>query len=51
MAPKSKDGDVLVAFSGKWITWAHTIAAYGEFCYSYSYSYSIVLYCAAYSLS
>ncbi|KAI9754083.1 MAG: hypothetical protein M4579_004866 [Chaenotheca gracillima] len=31
MAPKYKDGDVVVAFSGKWITWAHTIVAYSAF--------------------
>lgn len=31
MAPKFKDGDVVVAFSGKWISWAHTIAAYSAF--------------------
>ncbi|MCJ1382247.1 hypothetical protein MMC17_005360 [Xylographa soralifera] len=31
MAPKSKDGDVVVAFSGKWISWAHTVVAYSAF--------------------
>ncbi|RFU30865.1 hypothetical protein B7463_g5490, partial [Scytalidium lignicola] len=31
MAPKFKDGDVLVAFSGKWVSWAHTILAYAAF--------------------
>lgn len=30
MSPKTKDGDVLLAFSGKWVTWAHTFTAYGE---------------------
>jgi hypothetical protein len=47
MAPKHKDGDVVVAvgvqcvlvilrilsyqqFSGKWVSWAHTIVAYCE---------------------
>jgi hypothetical protein len=30
MAPKFKDGDVVFAFSGKWVSWAHTAAAYGE---------------------
>jgi hypothetical protein len=30
MAPKFKDGDVVLAFSGKWVSWAHTAAAYGE---------------------
>lgn len=28
MAPKYKDGDVVVAFSGKWVPWAHTVLAY-----------------------
>jgi len=31
MAPKFKDGDVVVAFSGKWVTWAHTFFAYAAF--------------------
>ncbi|KAI9787757.1 MAG: hypothetical protein M1839_000289 [Geoglossum umbratile] len=31
MAPKYKDGDVLVAFSGKWVSWAHTVVAYMAF--------------------
>lgn len=31
MAPKFKDGSVVVAFSGKWISWAHTIVAYSAF--------------------
>ena len=31
MAPKPKDGDVVVAFSGKWISWAHTVVAYSAF--------------------
>ncbi|OBT52459.1 hypothetical protein VE04_05988, partial [Pseudogymnoascus sp. 24MN13] len=31
MAPKTKDGDVLLAFSGKWVTWAHTFTAYAAF--------------------
>ena len=31
MAPKFKDGGVVVAFSGKWISWAHTIVAYTAF--------------------
>ncbi|KAI9798577.1 MAG: hypothetical protein M1833_004714 [Piccolia ochrophora] len=31
MAPKYREGDVVVAFSGKWVAWAHTIAAYGAF--------------------
>ncbi|MCJ1366922.1 hypothetical protein MMC16_006053 [Acarospora aff. strigata] len=31
MAPKFKDGDVVVAFSGKWVSWAHTVVAYAAF--------------------
>ncbi|CAG8980785.1 hypothetical protein HYALB_00010690 [Hymenoscyphus albidus] len=31
MAPKLKDGDVVLAFSGKWVSWIHTIAAYCAF--------------------
>lgn len=31
MAPKFKDGDVVLAFSGKWVSWAHTAAAYGVY--------------------
>ncbi|KAI9843083.1 MAG: hypothetical protein M1837_006628 [Sclerophora amabilis] len=33
MAPryKDKDGDVVVAFSGKWISWTHTAIAYAAF--------------------
>ncbi|KAH0559759.1 hypothetical protein GP486_003722 [Trichoglossum hirsutum] len=31
MAPKHKDGDVVVSFSGKWVSWAHTIVAYTAF--------------------
>ena len=31
MAPKFKDGDEKVALSGKWVSWAHTIAAYSAF--------------------
>ncbi|KFZ13450.1 hypothetical protein V502_06600, partial [Pseudogymnoascus sp. VKM F-4520 (FW-2644)] len=31
MAPKTQDGDVLFAFSGKWVTWAHTFTAYAAF--------------------
>lgn len=30
MAPKFKDGDVVFAFSGKWVSWAHTAVAYSE---------------------
>lgn len=31
MAPKFKDGDVVVAVSGKWVSWIHTIVAYSAF--------------------
>lgn len=31
MAPKFKDGDVVFAFSGKWVSWVHTVAAYGQY--------------------
>ncbi|KAL8953607.1 MAG: hypothetical protein Q9222_000533 [Ikaeria aurantiellina] len=31
MAPKARDGDVVVALSGKWISWAHTAVAYSAF--------------------
>ncbi|KFY76053.1 hypothetical protein V498_09771, partial [Pseudogymnoascus sp. VKM F-4517 (FW-2822)] len=31
MGTKTKDGDVLLAFSGKWVTWAHTFTAYAAF--------------------
>ena len=31
MAPKHRDGDEKVAFSGKWVSWAHTICAYAAF--------------------
>lgn len=30
MAPKFKDGDVVIAFSGKWVSWAHTAIAYSR---------------------
>ncbi|GES58313.1 calcofluor white hypersensitive protein precursor [Aspergillus terreus] len=31
MAPKYKDGDAVVAFNGKWVSWAHTAVAYTAF--------------------
>lgn len=31
MAPKYRDGDVIVSVSGKWISWTHTIVAYTAF--------------------
>jgi hypothetical protein len=31
MAPKFKDGDVVFALSGKWVSWTHTAVAYAAF--------------------
>lgn len=31
MAPKLRDGDVVLSFNGKWVGWAHTITAYTGF--------------------
>lgn len=31
MAPKVREGDAVVAVSGKWISWAHTTVAYAAF--------------------
>lgn len=31
MAPKGRDGDVVFAFSGRYISYAHTLAAYAAF--------------------
>ncbi len=31
MAPKVREGDAVVALSGKWISWAHTAFAYSAF--------------------
>ncbi|TAQ87624.1 hypothetical protein B7494_g4044 [Chlorociboria aeruginascens] len=31
MAPKFKDGDVVLAFSGRWVSWTHTVVAYAAF--------------------
>ena len=31
MPSKFKDGDVVVAVSGKWISWTHTVVAYAAF--------------------
>ncbi|QSZ31418.1 hypothetical protein DSL72_000983 [Monilinia vaccinii-corymbosi] len=31
MASKSKDGETVIAFSGKWVSWAHTAIAYTAF--------------------
>lgn len=30
MAPKFKDGDTVLAFSGKWVSWTHTAVAYSK---------------------
>lgn len=30
MPPKFKDGDVVVSFSGKWVSWTHTVVAYSK---------------------
>ncbi|KAL8780242.1 MAG: hypothetical protein Q9203_000273 [Teloschistes exilis] len=31
MAPRFREGDAVVALSGKWISWAHTLVAYSAF--------------------
>ena len=31
MPPKSRDGQDVVALSGAWISWAHTVVAYAAF--------------------
>jgi len=31
MPPKFRDGDVVVAVNGKWVSWSHTIVAYAAF--------------------
>ncbi|KAL8721336.1 MAG: hypothetical protein Q9225_001948 [Loekoesia sp. 1 TL-2023] len=31
MAPKFREGDTVVAFSGKWVSWVHTVVAYSAF--------------------
>ncbi|CAD6455457.1 a402b513-b0db-4750-9c9d-25523b4766cb [Sclerotinia trifoliorum] len=31
MAPKFKDGDTVIAFSAKWVSWTHTAVAYAAF--------------------
>ncbi|MCJ1341775.1 hypothetical protein MMC09_007072 [Bachmanniomyces sp. S44760] len=31
MPPKYKDGDVVIAISGKWVSWTHTVVAYTAF--------------------
>ena len=31
MAPKVREGDAIVALSGKWVSWAHTAMAYSAF--------------------
>lgn len=37
MAPKFKDGDVVVSFNGKWISWTHTVIAYSTEASEYHY--------------
>jgi hypothetical protein len=31
MAPKYRDGELVVAVSGKWVSWTHTVVAYTAF--------------------
>jgi hypothetical protein len=31
MAPKYKEGDIALSFSGKWISWVHTVVAFAAF--------------------
>ena len=31
MASKTKDGDIVFAASGKWVSWIHTVVAYCAF--------------------
>lgn len=31
MAPKFREGDTVAAFSGRWVSWTHTILAYSAF--------------------
>jgi hypothetical protein len=31
MPPKFKDGDVVIAVNGKWVSWSHTVVAYAAF--------------------
>ncbi|OJD18543.1 hypothetical protein AJ78_01459 [Emergomyces pasteurianus Ep9510] len=31
MAPRFKDGDAVVSINGRWVSWAHTMAAYAAF--------------------
>lgn len=31
MAPKNRNGELVVAVSGKWVSWAHTVVAYTAF--------------------
>lgn len=47
MAPRFKDGDAVVALSGKWVSWTHTVVAYSAFlgallCGLYLHYYKIV---------
>ncbi|EEH37499.1 calcofluor white hypersensitive protein [Paracoccidioides lutzii Pb01] len=31
MAPKFRDGDTVMSINGRWVSWAHTVAAYSAF--------------------
>ena len=31
MASKARNGDIILAFSGKWVSWVHTVVAYSAF--------------------
>lgn len=31
MAPRYRERDTVIAFNGKWISWAHTVVAYSAF--------------------
>jgi len=31
MVPKTRDGELVVAVSGKWVSWTHTVVAYTAF--------------------
>jgi len=53
MAPKFKEGDVVFAFSGKWVSWIHTFAAYCAYCplLTTVFGLPILIFCAAAFLS
>lgn len=35
---KDKDAGVVVSFNGQWVSWAHTIVAYGRFSQAFDLS-------------